>query len=125
VFIHGYNVSFFEAARRTAQLHWDLGFRGTPAFFSWPSGGSLLDYWADEASSEWAASHLREFLDLLAKRSGAKKIHLIAHSMGNRPLSRALAEIGSRNPTCDPPTKAQFSQVIMPHPTWTRTCFSS
>jgi hypothetical protein len=30
VFIHGYHVTFDEAARKTAQLNWDLGFRGIP-----------------------------------------------------------------------------------------------
>lgn len=119
VFIHGYNIPFSEAARRTAQMHYDLGFHGAPAFFSWPSQGRLLGYLADEASTEWTAVHLRAFLDLLASKSGATKIHLIAHSMGNRPLLRALADIGrceqekcasSRGP------RSRFSQVIMAAP---------
>lgn len=123
VFIHGYNISFFEAARRTAQMHYDLGFKGAPVFFSWPSRGNVLSYLADEASSEWAAEHLRDFLDLLAARSGATRIHLIAHSMGNRPLTRALADIGRREhdlKACElaPANmhRAKFSQVIMAAP---------
>jgi esterase/lipase superfamily enzyme len=120
VFIHGYNIPFAVAAQRTAQIHYDLGFQGAPAFFSWPSGGRLLHYLGDEASSEWAAAHLRDFLDLLAARSGATRIHLIAHSMGNRPLLSALAEIGRRDRAqsmCgDAPAPRIFSQVVMAAP---------
>jgi hypothetical protein len=50
VFIHGYHVTFDEAARRTAQLTWDLGFRGIPILYSWPSKGATLMYSADEGS---------------------------------------------------------------------------
>lgn len=42
VFIHGYNVTFESAARRTAQLAFDLGFDGAPIFYSWPSQGGLF-----------------------------------------------------------------------------------
>jgi len=123
VFVHGYKVAFAEAARRTAQLHWDLGFQGAPAFFSWPSRGNVLGYLADEASAEWAAAHLRDFLDMLAQRSGAKRIHLIAHSMGNRPLSQALADLARRDAQmCKQDSaagaipRARISQVVMAAP---------
>ena len=32
VFIHGFNVSFEDAARRTAQIHYDLKFDGAESF---------------------------------------------------------------------------------------------
>ena len=41
VFLHGYNVSFEEAALRAAQISCDLKFPGLSAFFSWPSQGTL------------------------------------------------------------------------------------
>jgi esterase/lipase superfamily enzyme len=119
VFVHGYKVSFFEAIRRTAEMHYSLGFEGAPALYSWPSGGSLWSYLGDEAATEWSAAHLRQFLDLLAARSGAERIHLVAHSMGSRPLMAALADIGRRsgNPSCpadETPTK--FKQVVLAAP---------
>src|SRR5262249_34687796 len=52
VFIHGYNVSFLDAARRAAQIGFDLQIRGAMAFFSWPSRGSVHAYPADEATIE-------------------------------------------------------------------------
>ncbi|SIT51767.1 conserved hypothetical protein [Paraburkholderia piptadeniae] len=33
LFIHGYNVSFEDAAMRTAQMAYDLDFAGAPVFF--------------------------------------------------------------------------------------------
>lgn len=50
VFVHGYNVSFRDAARRTAQLAYDLRFDGAPVFYSWPSQAALSGYFADESA---------------------------------------------------------------------------
>ena len=40
VFIHGYNNSFADAARRTAQMAFDLNLDIVPAMYSWPSHGN-------------------------------------------------------------------------------------
>ena len=53
VFIHGYDNTFENAARRTAQIAYDLGFDGAPILYSWPSAGRAADYPADEAAVEW------------------------------------------------------------------------
>jgi len=90
VFVHGFNVTFDDAAYRTAQIAYDLGFKGVPVFFSWPSQGSVHEYTYDEANVEWSSRHLRDFLRQLADKSGAKRIHLVAHSMGNRALTLAM-----------------------------------
>jgi esterase/lipase superfamily enzyme len=97
VFIHGYNVSFEEAARRTAQLAADLNVPGLAAFYSWPSKASPtpLGYTADEASIEVSEGRISEFLTRLAAESGAERIDVLAHSMGNRGLLRALQRIGA------------------------------
>jgi esterase/lipase superfamily enzyme len=93
VFIHGYNVSFNDAALRTAQLTYDLGFDGAPVLYSWPSRASVFRYAADRESAEWSAAHLALFLDSLTAITGAKQIQVIAHSMGNMVLTRALARM--------------------------------
>jgi len=93
VFLHGYRVTFEDAARRTAQLAYDLPFRGAPILYSWPSRGRILSYNQDEQEVEWTVPHLKRFLIDVAARTGAKQIHLIAHSMGNRALTAALKEM--------------------------------
>jgi esterase/lipase superfamily enzyme len=52
VFLHGFNVTFEDAAIRAAQIGYDLKVPGATAFFSWPSRGSVAAYPADEASLE-------------------------------------------------------------------------
>ncbi len=93
VFVHGYNVSFDAAARRTAQMTYDLGFTGAPVFYSWPSRAALSGYGADETSITWATPHITQFLKDMANRTEARTIHLIGHSMGNRGLTAALTQL--------------------------------
>ena len=94
VFVHGFNVSFEDAARRTAQIHYDLKFDGAPIFFSWPANDKFIfTYAADETNVAWAVPHLKKFLLEIVKESQAQSINLIAHSMGNRALAAALREI--------------------------------
>lgn len=94
VFVHGFNVSFEDAARRTAQMAHDLKLQGAPVFYSWPADKYfLLTYGKDEASVSWSAPHLKEFLLELVHETDARAINLVAHSMGNRALTTALREI--------------------------------
>ncbi len=112
-FIHGFNNSFEEAARKMAQLTWDLQFDGAPILYSWPSRNRLLAYTQDEDTIQWTAFHLRAFLEELAARSDARKIHLIAHSMGNRALTSALQIIAARRQASARPL---FDQVVLAAP---------
>lgn len=93
-FLHGYNVSFLEAAIRTAQLKYDLKIPHA-AFYSWPSKIKLIGYGADVASVEAATPFIANFLSRLgALTTGQKmKLHVIAHSMGNLGLLLALERI--------------------------------
>lgn len=93
IFVHGYNVTFEAAARRTAQIAHDVQFAGAPIFFSWPSQGGLLKYAVDENNAQWTVPNLKRFLLDVVHRSGAQSVNLIAHSMGNRALTMALREL--------------------------------
>ncbi len=112
VFIHGYNVSFEDAARRTAQLASDLQFQGAPIFYSWPSKARWGRYAADETNVAWCVPQLENFLGELARSSGANTIHLIAHSMGNRALTAALQLIVAKRSV----PKRLFHQIILTAP---------
>lgn len=113
VFVHGYNVSFEGAAIRAAQIGADLNLTASMAFFSWPSKGRLLGYPADEASIEASEDQIAAFLTDFIKNSRAHRIHLIAHSMGNRGLLRAIARIVA---TIEEGTGKPFGQVILAAP---------
>lgn len=99
VFVHGYAVTFKEAARRTAQLVHDIDLDAVPIVYSWPAQGSLLSYLVDTGNAEWSALYLSQFLDLLVRESGAARIHLMAHSMGTQVLTRAIKEFAAEHPS--------------------------
>ncbi len=92
LFLHGYNTTFSDAALRTAQIWADLELKGVPAFFSWPSEGATLKYIVDEASIDVSERHLRNYMQSLMSQTGAKRIDVIAHSMGNRALLRVISQ---------------------------------
>lgn len=98
LFIHGYRTTFEDAARRTGQLAYDLGFPGAPVFFSWPSQGKLSGYIVDEANVEWAQADLAAFLADFLQQSDAEHVYLLAHSMGSRAMARATASVIAARP---------------------------
>ncbi|MBL4812684.1 MAG: alpha/beta hydrolase [Rhodobacteraceae bacterium] len=115
VFVHGFNVRFDAAAKRAAQLAYDMNFHGVPVLYSWPSRGSTVGYIPDTAVVRLSGRRLSLFLDDLVARSGAQTIHLIAHSMGNRALTDALELFALRN-GIGPDSAPVFDQVLFAAP---------
>ena len=113
IFIHGYNVPFHRAALRTAQIAFDLRFAGAPILFSWPSKGNPFFYFSDREAVEWSVPYLERFLKDVIDQSGARRLHLIAHSMGNQGLIRALYQVALRSGAEKRPL---FENVIMAAP---------
>ncbi|SCX99412.1 Esterase/lipase superfamily enzyme [Nonlabens sp. Hel1_33_55] len=98
MFIHGYNVSFADAAKRTAQMKYDLKFDGEAVLYSWPSQAATSAYTIDENNIRWSTENIKNFLDDYITRSKAEEIYLIAHSMGNRGLTDALIDLIKEKP---------------------------
>jgi esterase/lipase superfamily enzyme len=119
-FLHGFNVTFEEAAIRAAQIGVDLAVPGATAFFSWPSRGSVTAYPADEATIEASEGAITDFLVDFATNCGAEKVHVIAHSMGNRGLLRALQRIAANAQTRG---QVKFGQVFLAAPDVDRDLF--
>lgn len=115
VYIHGYNVGFEAALRRTAQIAYDLHLPIVPIAYSWPSQNRTLAYMEDEDTAEWSAYHLRDFLDKLSANTGAVKINLIAHSMGSRVLISALNGLEASDHR-DAANEPRFSQIVLAAP---------
>ncbi len=121
VFIHGYNNSFEDASRRTAQLVYDLDFDGTPAMFSWPSAESTTSYTVDEATVGVSGRRLADFLQVVATEAGATRVHMIAHSMGNRALLDALSLYLARRTPEKPGSR--LGQIVFTAPDVDRDLF--
>lgn len=112
LFIHGFNVSFIDAAKRTAQMTYDLKFDGAPVFYSWPSQASVSAYTMDEATIEWSEKKIEAFLKDYLSKTNAEEIYLIAHSMGNRALTKAIISVISDNPDLN----TKIKEIILAAP---------
>jgi esterase/lipase superfamily enzyme len=111
IFIHGFNTTFQDAARRTGQIAYDLKFEGAAVFYTWPSQGNKSGYLVDQNNAEWTVPHLVTFLREFQAKSGARKVSIIAHSTGARILTSALEHLNS-----DRSTAVRFSQIILAAP---------
>ena len=111
IFIHGYNVAFDDAVRRTAQLFRDLKFDGVPILFSWPGQDAWWRYPAAEDVVDASARQLAEFLvQTMAANQRLTAVNIIAHSMGNRILMAALDRLALQN------TDLRFRNIVMAAP---------
>jgi esterase/lipase superfamily enzyme len=122
VFVHGFNCSFEDAARRTAQLAYDLDFDGTPMMYSWPSQASTTAYTIDEAAVNVSGRKMAQFLEDIVAQSGAERVHLIAHSMGNRALIEALQTYMAKHDAKD--RRKAFGQIVFTAPDVDRDYFT-
>ncbi|WP_049654135.1 alpha/beta hydrolase [Kitasatospora sp. MY 5-36] len=113
VFVHGYNVSFADAAVRAAQIAYDLNFTGLPMLYSWPSKASVTDYAADGNAARRAVPYFQEFLRHVLTDTGVDELHVVAHSMGNRVVVDALADLDT---TALPEGAGRLGQVVFTAP---------
>ncbi|MDR6855306.1 alpha/beta fold hydrolase [Variovorax guangxiensis] len=114
IFVHGFNMGFDDAVRRTAQIAFDLGFEGTPVLYSWPSEGSPtpFSYTHDAETVEWSKAYLKDFLKDFMSRNSARNVYLIAHSMGNRPMTNAVLQLLNEQPQM----RARIKELILAAP---------
>jgi esterase/lipase superfamily enzyme len=112
LFIHGYNVSFEQAALRTGQLAYDLGFEGAATFFSWPSQGQTLQYNADQTAAEWSIPHMQKVLADIGALAPGAPVYVVAHSMGNRVLMRGFEKLVSEEPA----KRRAYREIVLTAP---------
>lgn len=110
IFVHGFNNSFHDAALRTAQLWADIKLPVVPFMFSWSSNGKARSYERDGESVQVAVPAFESYLKRIARLGNYKRIHLIAHSMGNRLISSALWDMRSDT------ANLKIDQIIMAAP---------
>ncbi|MCP5072753.1 MAG: alpha/beta fold hydrolase [Rhodobacteraceae bacterium] len=112
VFIHGFQNSFEAAAKRTAQLSYDLPYTGVPIFFSWPSKEDAKLYTQDKTTSDWSIPHVRQFLIDIAEQDAEAQVFVIAHSMGGRIASEVFGTLFDKRPDLIP----RFAEIILAAP---------
>ena len=127
VFVHGFNVSWWEAVGSAVALNLMLP-QVMVVLFTWPSDGRAIPFWsyfsdrADARNSGLAVGRgflkLRDFLlkQFRQRRKGGgepcrRSIHLLCHSMGNYVLQSALEKTIEFSPSSKPPRL--FDQVFL------------
>ena len=114
VFVHGYNNTWADAASRYRsicdRLYSGPDSLGLCLFFTWPSQGSPEAYLPDRADAQMSALDLGDVLSqiydwMLRKQTDAAadpargcraKLTVIAHSMGNYVLQKAMQLVWTR-----------------------------
>ena len=110
VFVHGYYVSFEDAAVRAAQLAADINFDGAVLLFSWPSAASVTAYVRDQQTARNAGFQLLRLLRNHAVAAQPDRVHLLGHSMGSEVIGKALTL------TAPSDTTPRLSEVVLAAP---------
>lgn len=94
LYVHGYNVNSDEAIETIGQLWHFLGRDGVPIAYTWPAGrGGLRGYTVDRESGEFTVSHLKHFIESIARSPDVDRLNIIAHSRGTDVTLTALREL--------------------------------
>ncbi|MGB0867043.1 MAG: alpha/beta hydrolase, partial [Granulosicoccaceae bacterium] len=102
LYIHGYNEGFDKSVKRALQLRQQLELEGRLILLSWPSDGNFINYTRDEADLYWSVPYIRRAIESLAAEYGKGGFDLIAHSLGGRGLSLAIAQLYDTRPDLRP-----------------------
>jgi esterase/lipase superfamily enzyme/ABC-type sugar transport system substrate-binding protein len=98
VFVPGFHNSFDDSLFRFAQIVWDGQLRDMiPVLFSWPSRDDLKDYVYDGESAANSVDAFEKLVLFLQNECKVTNINIIAHSMGNRVVVAALADLEKHN----------------------------
>lgn len=116
LFVHGFNNSFEDGAYRTAQLVKDLEYDGAAAMYSWPSYGSAFEYQHDSEAVGLAVPSFTRFVEQLRATPGVLRIHLIAHSMGNRLVMLAANDLCKSGVSFSATERHPFTHYVMAAP---------
>lgn len=95
VFVHGFNTNFAEGLYRHAQISHDFGAKSVSVNFAWPSAGSTSQYATDRETALFARDGLETVMNGLG-RSEARRIIVVAHSMGAHIVMETLRQMDIR-----------------------------
>lgn len=94
IYLHGFKKDFARSLNNAAKLRHELAFPGPVIAFSWPSNNSYTRYLSDMENVDWSEPLLRDLIRLVAENLPGTKIHIIAHSLGNRAVFKSVTRLG-------------------------------
>jgi len=92
IYVHGFNQTFETAAIDAVHLSQAIKFHGETMVFSWPSKARLFDYGYDRESAMWSRDALDRVLSGLIASPNARRVHIVAHSIGTMLTMEALRQ---------------------------------
>lgn len=117
-FIHGYNNTYQDAIEKYRSLCANLFNKtGIGILFNWPSNGNIIGYLADREDAELCSKDFADILcelydwEINANQFCHTKISIIAHSMGNYLLQKAMQVVWNRKN--QPLLMSLINQLIM------------
>ena len=112
IYISSYSLSIENAARRLAQMAYDLKFNGVPVLYGRPPQVNKTGNIANEDAIDSTQSRMETFLNGFASKTSAKNIYLIAHDVDSRSLMNTLDSLTRKNPKY----KNRFKMIILAAP---------
>src|SRR5262245_42813318 len=101
IYVPGYRVTFNQViALMGAWAHY-LGRSSAVVAFSWPTGTRVWSYFTDCPRARADIPDLERLIALVAERSAARRLNLIAFSCGSPLLAEALVRLRQRHPEDD------------------------
>jgi esterase/lipase superfamily enzyme len=99
IYVHGAKVNFYNANAFAAQLDHFMGRDMTSLAFAWPTRQNIIAYGSggDVRRAYRAAPALTSLLELLARDSVARRIHIVCWSAGGRVVNSALEQLHARH----------------------------
>lgn len=102
IYIHGFRTSMRPEIELLAKMHHYTRRGGAMICFAWPSRQNLLLYGSDVQRGKRSAHHLADLIELLAARTDAARINVLAYSAGAIASAEALCQLRDRYPDDDP-----------------------
>ncbi len=94
LFVPGYHYAFDETLQIGLRIAERARFDSVVIGYAWPSRDRLLAYRTDYDTNEWSVEHFTDFLlDLVNNVPDGRRIHIAAHSIGNRLLLQSLLRL--------------------------------
>jgi esterase/lipase superfamily enzyme len=94
VYVHGSNSTVQRAAAQAAQFRHFTGRRMVVLSLMWPSAGTLLRYFTDVHNAAASVEPFARLIELLAAKTQATSIDVLAYSAGAQVASPGLAMLG-------------------------------
>jgi len=102
IYVPGYRVTFDQVIVFMGGWAHYLGRSSSVVAFSWPTGTRFWNYFLDCRRARAFISDIERLVELVAERSRAKRLNLIAFSCGSPLLAEALVHLRERHPADGP-----------------------